>query len=94
MNPVLEVLRIKGVGMEKNPTLIISVPDGSSSLVAKCSACHQTFPLSTAANLDPLAGQRELKGVFEAHVKDKHSWRADGNETAALRLREMMKDFE
>jgi len=44
--------------------------------------------------LDPLAGQRELKGVFEAHVKDKHTWRADGNETAALRLREMMKDFE
>ena len=41
-----------------------------------------------------LAGQRELKSVFEAHVKDKHSWRADGNETAAMRLREMMKDFE
>ena len=78
--------------MEKNPTLIISVPDGSSSLVAKCSACHQTFPLGAA--LDPLSGQRELKNVFEAHVKDKHSWRADSNETAALRLREMMKDFE
>jgi hypothetical protein len=44
--------------------------------------------------LDPLVGQRELKNTFEAHVKDKHSWRADGNETAALRLREMMKDFE
>jgi len=80
--------------MEKNPTLIISVPDGSSSLVAKCSACHQTFALSTAATMDPLAGQRELKSVFEAHVKDKHSLRADGNETAAMRLREMMKDFE
>lgn len=79
--------------MEKNPTLIISVPDGSSSLLAKCSACHQTFPLN-AASLDPLAGQRELKGVFEAHVKEKHSWRADGNETAAMHLREMMKDFE
>jgi cytochrome c553 len=80
--------------MEKSPTLIISVPDGRSSLVAQCSACHQTFPLSTAAMLDPLVGQRELKNTFEAHVKDKHSWRADGNETAALRLREMMKDFE
>ena len=80
--------------MEKIPTLIISVPDGSSSLIAKCSARHQTFPLSAAAGLDPLAGQRELKSVFEAHVKDKHSWRADNNETAALRLREMMKDFE
>jgi len=44
--------------------------------------------------MDPLAGQRELKSVFEAHVKDKHSWRADGNETAAMRLREMMKDFD
>ena len=80
--------------MEKSPTLIISVPDGSSSLVAKCSACHQIFPLSAAAGLDQLAGQRELKGVFEAHVKDKHSWRADNNETAAMRLREIMKDFE
>jgi hypothetical protein len=80
--------------MEKSPTLIISVPDGSSSPVAKCSACHQTFPLNAAATMDPLAGQRDLKGVFEAHVKDKHSWRADGNETAAMRLREMMKDFE
>jgi len=80
--------------MEKIPTLRISVPDGSSSLVAKCSACHQAFPLSAAAGLDPLAGQRELKNVFEAHVKDKHSWRADNNETAAMRLREMMKDFE
>ena len=80
--------------MEKNPTLIISVPDGSTSLLAKCSACHQTFPLSAAVGLDPLAGQRELKTVFEVHVKDKHSWRADNNETAAMRLREMMKDFE
>jgi len=94
MGSVLEVVAVKGVRMEKNPTLIISVPDGSSALVAKCSACHQTFPLSTAGNLDPLVGQRELKSVFETHVKDKHTWRADGNETAALRLREMMKDFE
>jgi hypothetical protein len=44
--------------------------------------------------IDPLVGQREVKPLFEAHVKEKHTWRADSNETAAMRLREMFKDTE
>jgi len=28
------------------------------------------------------------------HVKEKHNWRADSNQTAALRLREMLKDID
>jgi len=78
----------------ENATLVIAVPDGKSSLIATCSACQQTFPLSPAGSIDPLVGQRELKGAFEAHVKAKHNWRADENLTAALRLREMMNDWE
>jgi hypothetical protein len=27
-------------------------------------------------------------------VRDKHSWRADSNQTAAFRLREMLKDID
>ena len=77
-----------------NPTLVISIPDGSSTIAARCSACQQTFPLSPAGKIDPLVGQRELKPLFEAHVKEKHNWRADSNETAAMRLREMLKDIE
>jgi hypothetical protein len=76
----------------QTPTLIISVPNGSSTLVARCSACQQTFPLSTAGRIDPLVGQSEVKPAFEAHVKEKHTWRADSNQTAAFRLREMFKD--
>ena len=78
----------------QTPTLIISVPNGSSTLVARCSACQQTFPLSTAGRIDPLVGQSEVKPAFEAHVKEKHTWRADSNQTAAFRLREMFKDEE
>jgi hypothetical protein len=77
-----------------DPTLLISIPDGSSTIVARCSVCQQTFPLSTAGVIDPLVGQREAKPLFDAHVKEKHTWRADSNETAALRLREMFKDNE
>jgi hypothetical protein len=77
-----------------NPTLIISIPDGSSKIVARCSTCEQTFALSPAGVIDPLVGQREVKPLFEAHVKEKHTWRADSNETAAMRLREMFKDEE
>jgi hypothetical protein len=76
------------------PTLIISIPDGGSSMVARCSACQQTFPLSAAGKIDPLVGQGEVKPAFEAHVRDKHSWRADSNQTAAFRLREMLKDID
>ena len=72
--------------MEK-PTLIISTFAGRTSTAARCSACHETFPLSAQGQVDPLLGQRELKGVFEAHVKEKHTWRADTSQTAALRLR-------
>ena len=77
-----------------DPTLLISIPDGSSTIVARCSVCQQTFLLSTAGIIDPLVGQREAKPLFDAHVKEKHTWRADSNETAALRLREMFKDTE
>ena len=76
----------------KTPTLTISVQAGSSTLVAKCSACGHTFPLSTAGRIDPLIGQSEVKPAFEDHVKEKHTWRADSQETAAFRLREMFKD--
>jgi hypothetical protein len=77
-----------------NPTLIISIPDGSSKIVARCSTCEQTFALTPAGVIDPLVGQREVKPLFEAHVKEKHTWRADSNETAAMRLRETFKDEE
>ncbi|HKR32345.1 MAG TPA: hypothetical protein VJT08_17825 [Terriglobales bacterium] len=76
------------------PTLIVSIPDGSSSIVARCSACEQTFPLTPAGRIDPLVGQREAKPAFEAHLKEKHTWRADSNQTAAFRLREMLKDVD
>jgi len=73
--------------MEK-PTLIIS------RSVGKCSLCRDTFPLSAQGQVDPLLGQRELKSVFEAHVKDKHTWRADTSQTAAIRLRKFVEDME
>lgn len=76
----------------QTPTLIIKIPDGSSTLVARCSACQQTFPLSSTGRVDPLIGEREVKPAFEAHVKQKHNWRADSQQTAAYRLREMFKD--
>lgn len=77
-----------------SPTLIVSIPDGSSIIVARCSACQQTFSLTPAGRIDPLVGQREAKPAFELHVKEKHNWRADSNETAAFRLREMLKDAD
>lgn len=75
-------------------TLIISTLKGSTATVARCSACDQTFPLSTQGAVDPLIGQRELKSAFDTHVKEKHTWRADSNSTAALRLRKAMEEFE
>jgi len=72
------------------PTLIVS----RTSTVARCSVCHETFPLSAQGQVDPLLGQRELKGVFEAHVKEKHTWRADTSQTAAIRLRKFVEDME
>ena len=71
--------------MEK-PSLIIS------RTVGKCSLCQDTFPLSAQGQVDPLLGQRELKGIFEAHVKDKHTWRADTSQTGAIRLRKFVEN--
>ena len=73
--------------MEK-PSLIIS------RTVGKCSLCQDTFPLSAQGQVDPLLGQRELKGIFEAHVKDKHTWRADTSQTNAIRLRKFVKNMD
>lgn len=78
----------------ETPSLTVSIPDGTSTIVARCSACHQTFSLTPAGRIDPLVAQREAKPAFEAHVKQKHTWRADSNETAAFRLREMLKDVD
>ena len=82
-----------GVGME-NPNLVISTLPGSTSTTARCSVCDYTFPLSAQGSVDPLVGQRELKGAFDLHVKERHTWRADANRTAALRLRKAMEEFE
>ena len=73
--------------MEK-PSLIIS------RTVGKCSLCQDTFPLSAQGQVDPLLGQRELKGIFEAHVKDKHTWRADTSQTGAILLRKFVEDMD
>ena len=73
--------------MEK-PSLIIS------RIVGKCSLYQDTFPLSAQGQVDPLLGQRELKGIFEAHVKDKHTWRADTSQTGAIRLRKFVEDMD
>ena len=78
----------------ESPRLVISTKQGTTTTVARCSVCNQTFPLTPGGAVDPLIGQKELKSVFESHVKEKHSWRADANETAALRLRKAMEDFE
>lgn len=78
----------------ENASLVISTLEGTTSTVARCSLCQQTFPLSPAGSVDPLIGQRELKSTFDSHVKEKHSWRADANQTAALRLRKAMEEFE
>lgn len=78
----------------ENAILVISTKEGTTTTVARCSVCNQTFPLSPGGSVDPLIGQRELKSVFESHVKEKHSWRADANQTAALRLRKAMEDIE
>ena len=78
----------------ENASLVISTKEGTTTTVARYSLCNQTFPLTPGGAIDPLIGQRELKSVFESHVKEKHSWRADANETAALRLRKAMEDIE
>lgn len=78
----------------ENASLVISTKEGTTTTVARCSLCSQTFPLTPGGAVDPLIGQRELKSVFESHVKEKHSWRADANQTAALRLRKAMEDSE
>ena len=82
------------VGYMENAKLIVSKVEGSTSSVGKCSACHETFSLSPSAAANPLLTERGLREIFETHLKEKHSWRADANETAALRLREMMKEWE
>jgi hypothetical protein len=73
--------------------LILSDCAAGAPMAGRCSVCHETFTVKSAAVTDPIAGQRELRGLFDAHVKERHTWRADANQTAALRLREMMKEF-
>lgn len=74
--------------------LILSECDPNKPLSGRCSVCKESISLNTSTATDPLLGQRELRDVFDAHVKERHSWRADANSTAALRLRKMMEEFE
>jgi len=83
-----------GVRMEKDANLVISTLPGTTTTTARCSACDHTFPLSAQGSVDPLIGQRELKSAFDRHVKEKHMWRADAAQTAAMRLRKSMEEFE
>jgi hypothetical protein len=73
--------------------LILSESAGNPSLTGRCSLCNQTFSLNPLAVTDQLAGQRELRDLFDTHVKEHHSWRADANRTAAFNLRKMMEEF-
>lgn len=67
---------------------------GNPPIAGRCSLCQEVISLNASAVTDPLLGQRELRNLFDVHVREKHTWRADGNQTAAFRLREMMKEFE
>jgi hypothetical protein len=78
----------------QNAELIIPQFQDDRLKFARCSACDQTFPLTDAALVDAMVGQRELRHAFDKHVREKHTWRADANQTAALRLRKAMEDFE
>ena len=73
--------------------LILREFDGNTSLAGRCSLCDETFSVNASAITDPIVGQRELRDLFDAHVKERHGWRADANRTAALRLRKMMEEF-
>lgn len=73
--------------------LIFVECQSSTSLAGRCSLCNESFSLNASAVTDPLLGQRELRDLFDAHVKERHNWRADANATAALRLRKMMEEF-
>lgn len=73
--------------------LIVAQSDGKTSTSGRCSLCDETFFVNALTATDPALGQRELRDVFDAHVREKHSWRADGNQTAAFRLRKMMEEF-
>jgi hypothetical protein len=76
-----------------NPQLILSEIEGNTSPAGRCSLCQESFSANASAVTDPILGQRELRDLFNAHVKQRHSWRADANQTAALRLRKMMEEF-
>ena len=75
------------------PQLVITAGEGGTTL-GRCSLCNENFSATATANSDPLVVQRDLRTVFDAHVRDKHSWRADANQTAAMRLRKIMEDLE
>ena len=77
----------------QNAQLVITASEGGTSR-GRCSLCNETFASSATATTDPLVAQRDLRNIFDAHVRDKHSWRADANETAAMRLRKIMEDLE
>ena len=76
-----------------NAQLVIRTgQDGT--ITGRCSLCNESFSSTAAAESDALVAQRDLRTIFDAHVRDKHSWRADANQTAAMRLRKTMEDLE
>jgi len=77
----------------QHPELIFSHLEGNVSTAGKCSLCCETFAVNASTVTDPMLGQRELRDLFDAHVKARHGWRADANQTASLRLRRMMEEF-
>jgi hypothetical protein len=83
----------RGARLLEHAQLMLSEFAGNTSPSGRCSLCTQTFSINPLAVTDPLAGQRELRDVFDAHVKEHHSWRADANRTAAFNLRKMMEEF-
>lgn len=83
----------KGANMQ-TAQLIVTAGQGGTASIGRCSLCNETFSSSQTAATDPLVAQRDLRNVFDAHVREKHSWRADANQTAAMRLRKIMEDLE
>lgn len=74
--------------------LVISDRAGSIPNSGHCSACKQRFQTTSSLLTDPELAESQLREAFEKHVKEKHSWRADANRTAALRLRKAMEDID
>jgi hypothetical protein len=73
--------------------LIYSQLEGNTSTAGRCSLCYETFSASPSAATDPTLGKRELRDLFDGHVRARHGWRADANQTGAFRLRRMTEEF-